>query len=101
MRAVYLEVACGTTTEELMHVIHHALARCSDIKMVICDPGTNQVRASNQLAEWRKGWDQEKLTELGAEKGMEFQFIMANSQHQNGISKAMIKQSSNSSGGLG
>ena len=62
MRAVYLNIACDTSTEELMHVIHCALARCGDINTIICDPGTNLVGMSNLLTEWRKGWDKEKLT---------------------------------------
>ena len=81
MRAVYLDVACGTGTKELMHVFRRALARCWDIKMIVCDPGTNLVGASNLLTRWRKGWQEQKLVQLGDKKGTEFKFIVAHSQH--------------------
>jgi len=90
-RAVYLDIAWGASTDELMHIIRRTLARCGEIKMIICNPGTNLVRASNLFAEWRKGWEQENLMQFGAKKGLEFQFIMANSPYQNGISKIIIK----------
>ena len=74
-RVVYLDIACGATTEEWMHVI-----RC-----------TSYIRTLRQLTKWRRGWDQDKLAELGAEKGMEFYLNKSNRQHQNGIFEVIIK----------
>ena len=62
-----------------------------DVKMIISDPGTQLVSASTELREWRQGWDQSQLVRFGAEKGLEWKFIMANSQHQNGAAEIMVK----------
>jgi len=88
-RATNLDVACGASTEELMHMIRCALTRYSDIKTIICDLGSNLIGASNLLAEWMKGWDQEKLTELSAKKGMEFHFVIS-------ITTGLVRGSSSS-----
>ena len=85
-RAVYLDVACGSSTEELLHTVRRALARHGQIKLIISDPGSNLVGAAREMAEWRAGWDLDTLTRFGAERGLEFQTIMAASQHQNGMS---------------
>ena len=92
-RAVYLDVACGASTEELLHVLRRAMARCGTIHTIISDPGTNLVGAAREMNEWRSGWDQDMLLRFGAQKGIRWVTVMANSQHQNGISEAMIKVS--------
>ena len=92
-RAVYLDVACGLSTEELLHTIRRAMVRCGEIRTIISDPGTNFVGAARELKEWRDGWDNSMLVRFGAERSIEFITVMANSQHQNGISEIMIKLS--------
>ena len=90
-RAIYLDVACGASTEELLHVLRRAIARCGQIKTIITDPGTNFIGAANELRAWRQGWDQDTLTRFGSERGIEWITIMANSQHQNGFTEIMVK----------
>ena len=90
-RAIYLDIACGSSTEELLHVIRRAMARCGQIQTIISDPGTNLVGAAREMEEWRKSWDMDKLKRFGAERGIQWQTIMANSQHQNGVTEIMIK----------
>ena len=92
-RAIYLNVACGSSTEELLHTVRQAMARHGQIKLIILDPGSNLVGAAREMAEWRAGWDLDTLTRFGAERGLEFQTIMAASQHQNGMSEVLIKLS--------
>ena len=69
------------------------MARHGQIKLIISDPGSNLVGAAREMAEWRAGWDLDTLTRFGAERGLEFQTIMAASQHQNGMSEVLIKLS--------
>ena len=92
-RAVYLDVACGSSTQELLHTVRRAMCRCGEIRKIISDPGTNLIGAANELKLWREGWDLDMLTRFGCEKGIEWINISANSQHQNGISEVMIKLS--------
>ena len=92
-RAVYLDVACGMSTEELLHALRRAMSRCGNIQVIISDPGTNFVGAEKELREWRESWDKDTLVRFGSERGIEFMTVMANSQHQNGISEVMIKLS--------
>ena len=92
-RAVYLDVACGMSTEELLHALRRAMSRCGNIQVIISDPGTNFIGAEKELREWRESWDKDTLVRFGSERGIEFMTVMANSQHQNGISEVMIKLS--------
>ena len=92
-RAIYLDVACGSNTEELLHVLRRANAKCGTIHTIISDPGTNLLGAAREMKEWRAGWDMDMLHRYGADKGTQWVTVMANSQHQNGLSEAMIKVS--------
>ena len=90
-RAIYLDVACGASTEELLLVLRRAMTRCGNIRMIITDPGTNFIGAANELHNWRQSWDQNTLTRYGAKNALEWVTVSANSQHQNGLSEVMIK----------
>ena len=90
-RAIYLDIACGASTEELLHVLRRAIARCGQIRTIVTDPGTNFIEAANELRAWRQGWDQDTLTRFGSKRGIEWITIMANSQHQNGFTEIMVK----------
>ena len=78
-RAVYLDVACGNSTEELLYTVRRAMTRCGNIKTIISDPGSNFFGAANEVRSWRMGWDEEMLIRFGSEKGIEWITIMANS----------------------
>ena len=49
------------------------------------------VGACKELKEWRKGWSEAELTQFGAKHGIDWRFIMASSQHQNGGAEVMVK----------
>ena len=42
------------------------------------------------MTAWRQGWNQDELIRFGAPKGLDWKFIMANSQHQNGTAEVMV-----------
>ena len=86
-------MACGSSTEELLYTVRQALARHGQIKLIILEPESNLVGAAREMEEWRAGWELDTLTRFGAKKGLEFQNIMAASQHQNGMSEVLIKLS--------
>ena len=44
------------------------------------------------MKRWRQNWDEDQLAEMGATKVIEFKFISADSQHQNGICESMVRQ---------
>ena len=54
-RAIYIDVACGYSTLELLHTIHLAMARHGDIRKVISDPGSQMIGCSRELTAWRSG----------------------------------------------
>ena len=56
-----------------------------DVQRIISDPGTQLVGASRELAEWRKGWNTDELVRFGSTKNLQWDFVMADSQHQNGV----------------
>ena len=90
-RGVHLDVATGYDTEAILHTVRRLLAAKGDVRLIISDPGSQLRGASKELAGWRKGWDLKSLVRFGAEKSLDWQFIMAGSQHQNGAAEVLIK----------
>jgi len=74
-RAIYLDVSCGISTEELLHTIRRAMAHCGEIKTIISDPGTNFIGAAKELQSWRDGWDMDLLTRFDSERGWNLQLL--------------------------
>ena len=90
-RAIYLDVAIDYSTEAVLHTIRRLMAFRGDIRLIISDPGSQLVGASKELVNWRKNWNQEQLDRFCATKAIEWQFIMAAAQHQNGAAESMVK----------
>ena len=49
------------------------------------------VGACNETKNWRHGWSEADLVQYGSKNGIDWHFIMANSQHQNGGAEVMVK----------
>ena len=90
-RAVHLDVATDYSTEAVLHTVRRLMAARGDVRTIISDPGSQLVRASKDLTAWRQGWNQDELIRFGTPKGLDWKFIMANSQHQNGTAEVMAK----------
>ena len=67
------------------------MANKGDIQQIVSDPGTQLQGAAKELMDWRKNWDIDALIRFGAERGLQWSFIMAASQHQNGGAESLIK----------
>ena len=67
------------------------MARRGMVRRIISDPGTQLKGACSELKRWRKGWSMSELIGYGADKGLDWEFIMADSQHQNGASEILVK----------
>ena len=67
------------------------MALKGNVKLIISDPGSQLRGAAKELIDWRKGWSKDLLIRFGAEKGIDWSFIMPNSQHQNGAAEIIIK----------
>ena len=67
------------------------MASKGDIRLIISDPGSQLVCAAKELSAWRKNWDLEELIRFGADKGLTWHFIIANSRHQNVAAESLIK----------
>ena len=88
---VYLDVAMDYSTESVLHTIRRLMAAKGDVKLIISDPGSQLKGANKELTSWRKDWDEQTLVRFGSEKGLEWLFIMPDSQHQNGAAEIMVK----------
>ena len=52
----------------------------------------SQLRGvSNELKRWIKGWSCSELTRFGATNKLEWSFIVADVQHQNGVAESLVK----------
>ena len=91
-RAVHIDIATDYSTESILHTVRRLMAMRGDVQKIISDPGTQLVGASRELTEWRNGWDTAELVRFGATKNLEWEFVMADSQHQNGVTESMVKQ---------
>ena len=89
-RAIHLDVAVNYSTQAVLHTVRRLMAIRGDVRKIISDPGTQLVGASKEILDWRKGWDEEQLIRFGAERGLEWETISANSQHQNGVTEILI-----------
>ena len=90
-RAVQLDIAVNYSTEAVLHCVRRLLGTRGEVRMIISDPGSQLMGASRELAEWRRGWNMEQLRRFGAERGLEWKSIMADSQHQNGVTEILVK----------
>ena len=90
-RAVYIDVAVNYNTESILHCIRRLMSLRGNIKTIVSDPGSQLVGAANELKSWRKGWSESELVQFGAKNGINWQFVMASSQHQTGGVEIMVK----------
>ena len=79
-RGVYLDICSDYSTESVLHTLRRLMAHKRDVRLVISDPGTQLVGADKELKKWRQGWDIDKLIRYGAEKSLDWRFVMASSQ---------------------
>ena len=90
-RGVYLDIATDYSTESILHTVRRLLASKGQVQMIISDCGLQLQGANNEMIEWRKNWDIPSLKRFGAERGLDWQFVMPKSQHQNGAAEILIK----------
>ena len=90
-RAVQIDTAVNYDTKSVLHCIRRLKALRGSVKVIVSDPGSQLIGADNEMKSWRKGWSEVELAEFGSKNGIEWQFISANSQHQNGGAEIMVK----------
>ena len=90
-RAVHLDISVNYDTDSVLHCIRRLQALRGNVKIIVSDPGSQLVGASNELKSWRKGWSEVELIQFGARNGIDWKFIMASSQHQNGAAEVLVK----------
>ena len=90
-RAVYIDVADDYGTESILHCVRRLMADRGEIKLIISDPGSQLKGANREFKEYREGWDEAELIRFGAKCGLEWQFTMPSSPHQNGVTEIMVK----------
>ena len=90
-RGVFLDIATDYSTESILHTVRRLLASKGQVQTVISDCGLQLQGANNEMIEWRKGWDSQALKRFGATRGLDWQFVMPKSQHQNGAAEILIK----------
>ena len=90
-RGVYIDVAIDYSTESILHTIRRLLNNKGNVSLIISDAGSQLRGADKEMKDWRYGWNKEDLIRFGADKGLEWRFVMPNSQHQNGACEILIK----------
>ena len=79
------------STESVLHTIRRLMAANGNVVPMISDPGSQLKGGDKELISWKKDWDEQMLVRFGAEKSMDWLFIMPDSQHQNGAAEVMVK----------
>ena len=90
-RAVHCELATDLTTMEFLQVLRRFFSYRGYPKVLISDNGSQMVGAERELRLMIEGWDNSKLKEYCADRGMKWQFTTPDAPHQNGCSEAMVK----------
>ena len=90
-RGVYLDIAMDYSTESVLHTVRRMMAHKGEVKLIISDPGSQLRGADKEISAWRNGWSKDQLVRFGADKGLEWKFVMPSSQHQNGAAEILIK----------
>ena len=99
-RAIHCELATDASAMELLQVLRRffsyrgypkLLLSDNGTQMIGADNGTQMIGAENELKHMIEGWDESKLKEFCADRGMKWQFITPLAPHQNGCSEAMVK----------
>ena len=79
-RAIQLDTAVNYDTNSILHCIRRLKALRGNIKIIVSDPGSQLVGASNELKNWRRGWSEVELVQFGAKHGIDWKFIMASTK---------------------
>ena len=90
-RAIHCELATDASAMELLQVLRRFSSYRGYPKLLLSDNGTQMIGAENELKRTIEGWDESKLKEFCADRGMKWQFITPLAPHQNGCSEAMVK----------
>ena len=67
------------------------MGQSGNVREIISDAGSQLRAADREIKNWRLGWNKNELIQYGSDNGLEWKFIMPNSQHQNGASEVLIK----------
>jgi hypothetical protein len=90
-RGICLDIATDYSTKSVLHTVRRLLATKGQVKTIISDCGSQLQGADKEMTDWRQGWDTVMLRRFGAEQGLDWQFVMPQSQHQNGAAEILIK----------
>ena len=90
-RGIYLDVAVDYSTKSILHTVRRLLGHKGNVREIISDAGSQLRAADKEMQSWRYGWEKNELVKFGSDIGLDWKFIMPNSQHQNGASEALIK----------
>ena len=90
-RGIYLDIASDYSTESVLHAVRRLLASKGQVQTIVSDCGLQLKGADKEMSDWRRGWDTNMLRRFSAEKGLDWQFVMPHSQHQNGAAEILIK----------
>ena len=90
-RGIYIDVATDYSTKSILHTVRRLMGQKGGVREIISDAGSQLRAADKEIKNWRLGWNNNELIKFGFDNGLEWKFIMPNSQHQNGASKILIK----------
>ena len=90
-RAIHCELATDASTMEFLQVLRRFFSYRGYQKVMICDNGSQMVRAERELRLMIEGLDKTKLKEFCADRGMKWQFTTPHAPHHNGCSESMVK----------
>lgn len=90
-RAVHLEMAFSLTTDSFLNAFCRMVSRRGLPLEVISDNGTNFVGARNELHELLCNFDQDKISDSLANRGIKWCFNPPSSPHFGGVFEIMIK----------
>ena len=90
-RAVYLDITESYGTDSILAAIRKFVSIRGSPTQMISDQGSQLKSASKEVATLAKDWNWSTVSDWAQSQNIEWKFVPAEAQHQNGLSESLIK----------
>ena len=89
-RAIHLDLAYGYSTDAVLQTLRKFIALRGCPSKIICDQGSQLISAAKDI-DTPNTWSWKNVQNWATNNKITWEFIPADSQHQNGLSESMVK----------
>ena len=90
-RAIHIDVTDSYSTDSILQVIRRFVCIRGSPSQIISDQGSQLKAASKDAAALMKDWNWSTVSDWAQSHNIDWKFVPAEGQHQNGLSESLIK----------